>query len=47
LLERYVAVPLDTELRFRSPTPRDRAQGGKLTVKVTERAWTSPIWYLP
>jgi len=25
----------------------DCAPGGKLNVKVAERAWTSPVWYLP
>ena len=33
----------------RSPTtnPTDCAAGGKLNVQIAERAWTSPVWYLP
>jgi hypothetical protein len=33
----------------RSPdtNPTDCAPGGKLNVQVAERAWTSPVWYLP
>ena len=33
----------------RAPTtnPTDCAPGGKLNVQVSERAWTSPIWFLP
>jgi hypothetical protein len=33
----------------RSPTtnPTDCAAGGKLDVQIAERAWTSPVWYLP
>jgi hypothetical protein len=27
--------------------PTDCAPGGKLNVQVAERAWTSPVWYLP
>lgn len=27
--------------------PTDCAAGGKLNVQVAERAWTSPVWYLP
>jgi len=27
--------------------PTDCAAGGKLDVQVAERAWTSPVWYLP
>jgi hypothetical protein len=23
------------------------APGGKLDVQIAERAWTSPVWYLP
>jgi hypothetical protein len=33
----------------RSPNtnPTDCAPGGKLSVQIAERAWTSPVWYLP
>ena len=33
----------------RSPgtNPTDCAVGGKLNVQIAERAWTSPIWFLP
>ena len=34
---------------LRAPTanPTDCAVGGKLNVQIAERAWTSPVWYLP
>lgn len=34
-------------LRAPSANPTDCAVGGKLNIKVAERAWTSPVWYLP
>jgi hypothetical protein len=33
--------------RAPSANPTDCAPGGKLNVQIAERAWTSPIWYLP
>jgi hypothetical protein len=34
-------------LRAPLANPTDCAPGGKLNVRAPERAWTSPIWYLP
>jgi hypothetical protein len=34
-------------LRSPGTNPTDCAVGGKLNVKIAERAWTSPVWYLP
>ena len=34
-------------LRAPAANPTDCAAGGKLMVKYAERAWTSPVWYLP
>lgn len=34
-------------LRAPGANPTDCAIGGKLMVKNSERAWTSPVWYLP
>jgi hypothetical protein len=33
--------------RAPNANPTDCAPGGKLDVQIAERAWTSPIWYLP
>ena len=33
--------------RSPSTNPTDCAVGGKLNVQIAERAWTSPVWYLP
>jgi Protein of unknown function (DUF3604) len=49
---RVLQLPTDRWSVFdcqRSPgtNPADCAPGGKLNVRVAERAWTSPIWYLP
>jgi hypothetical protein len=33
--------------RAPNANPTDCAPGGKLNVQTAERAWTSPVWYLP